>query len=150
MMADLLGTWLSQVEARVRGNNGGGSAPSGLPTAFTNKDFTQTIQGAALKVAQVGIASIGYTYLEGSASQTSFADNLIYNSPSRPCYNIQIVNDDATNWLEWSYDGISIAGKLKVGEFTTDPLIPPFTQLYLISVLQTGGSTTTAFRLKVW
>ncbi len=142
---DFLSSWLQKaaddLKARPAGVSSSGIAPN---------DFTNTIQGPALKVAQVGIPSIGYTYFKGACTNTSFGDNLVFNSPSRPCYNIQIVNNDTTNWIQWSYDGISVAGELEVGEFTTDALVPAFSQLYLLCVTQGAGGTTCAFKLKVW
>lgn len=144
-MMDFLAQWLEKAASELK------SRPTGVAgNNLVPNDFTNTIQGPALKVAQVGIPSIGYTYFKGTATNTSFGDNLVFNSPSRPCYNIQIVNNDNTNWIQWSYDGISVAGELEVGEFTTDNLVPTFTQLYLLCVTQGSGGSTCAYKLKVW
>jgi hypothetical protein len=113
---------------------------------FSEGDTLVTVRGRALKVIPLGNASLQVKFYEGTAT-VNLAATLKQFSAS-PSYNLSIVNTDNTNELYFSFDGNSIQGHLRIGEFTTLAQLPVFTQIYLQS--SGSGATTCSYKMWIW
>ena len=71
----------------------------------------------ALKVTSTGSTATGEYFEDesGTALTSSFAQQS-FGFDSR---GIIIVNDSASRYIEWSWDGVNVHGKLKLGESIT-------------------------------
>ena len=111
--------------------------------SFSSQDMLPTVQGPALKVIPLGNASLQVKYYEGTAT-ANFPDTEKQFSAS-PSYNLSIVNTDSTNELYFSFDGNSVQGHLKVGEFTTLAQLPAFDKVFVKS-----NSTSSTYKMWIW
>lgn len=96
----------------------------------------------ALKVTTTGASDNGEYYEDqtGTALISSFAEQSL-GFTSR---GIIIVNDHASRYIEWSFDGINVHGKLKFGESITMDNKSE-TSIYLRG--ESGGEE---YRLFIW